>query len=183
MSKTNYRTTYGLYLPFSDFGFPLLSCDKIWMTGATIRTRIASTVRGKLAAVYKAFLKLMMGRPTGPDFRDGVYLPLPPGASTSNCQAAHIAGRSGCSSAGIALERVKWNEGLLRLLKSCSSTEPSAARPHRVSYAVVRVRLQQVQTVVRRNAPWHPPAVGGGSSIRRHGEAGRFERRVWFQPC
>ena len=74
MAKCNKRKTYAIYWSFADFGFPLLSNDKLWFTLATVHTETIKLIRGKTACLYREAMRLFFGRPSGADMRDGIML-------------------------------------------------------------------------------------------------------------
>ena len=72
LAKANSRKTFAMYWSFADFGYPLLSNEKLWFCLGTIHTNTIKKIKGHTSALYREALKLFFGRPGTADMRDGI---------------------------------------------------------------------------------------------------------------
>ena len=60
MAKVNKRKSLGLYWSIAEFGFPLLSNDKLWFTVAAVESHTIKKISGGTSCLYKVCLKLFL---------------------------------------------------------------------------------------------------------------------------
>ena len=76
LARRNDRKSHGIYWSFLNFGFPLLAQECMWFTATTVRSTYEKLILGGVALLYKIFLLLFFGQPTGPDFSRGIFFTL-----------------------------------------------------------------------------------------------------------